>query len=326
MCTLPRCAPRAFVAQKSQNRSMQAFSSFSAGQAMLGVERGGSQALSAAGSSAADPRAVPLGTLRAVSQPLYCPAPRGVAARGAPRHDCELPTPEHQELTSILNVRPRRPSVVHLSPMFPSSAGMSLHAAPVGEGVPVRLRTTNRPHVALATSVPSHSVARVGARHGTPKARADLRHDIRSRRSPTPSSPRSLPKRSSTPSHAPSPFTRRGLARRGSQNAGPADVCRLRWHVRGVAQRNCGLESPFFGVLGCSPPVRSPLLSTSVLLGCSPPVRSQNPIAQDSTFRQGKSRCDATPSRGRNTFVDLLLPPRPRPHPRSYTADARRRP
>ena len=44
----------------------------------------------------------PFCAARAVTQPLYCPAPRGAAARDNRRRS--ETTPEHQELSSILNV------------------------------------------------------------------------------------------------------------------------------------------------------------------------------------------------------------------------------
>jgi hypothetical protein len=156
----------------------------------------------------------------------------------------------------------------------------------------LRLRMPNGPRTSLASSVP-RTPSRERAVAAALKARADRPHDYPSRRSNRAHGFGDVPKRSSTSPHAPSPAPRGGAARRGSQNA-RRRIHAVKTACRGAVQRNCGLDSPFFGVLGCSPPVRSPMLSASVL-ACSPPVRSQNPIAQDSTFRQGKSRCDATP-------------------------------
>ena len=89
-----------FVVQSSHFRAcrFQAPTSMNSDAMAVDEERGAQSTTQCWGTTTT----APFCAARAVTQPLYCPAPRGAAARDNRRRS--ETTPEHQELSSILNV------------------------------------------------------------------------------------------------------------------------------------------------------------------------------------------------------------------------------
>lgn len=89
-----------FVVQSSHFRAcrFQAPTSMNSDAMAVDEERGAQSTTQCWGTTTT----APFCAARAVTQPLYCPAPRGAAARDNRRRS--ETTPEHQELSSILNI------------------------------------------------------------------------------------------------------------------------------------------------------------------------------------------------------------------------------